>query len=70
MPSNVTPVCGLSDHIVDVRSHTGPGFGSQMVTDRSLRPSPLRGRAPDGQRTGMAKDVLHHDEKEGWGSGE
>ena len=43
MPSNVTPTLGLSDHIHDVRSHTGPGAGGQMVTNESLRGGRVRG---------------------------
>jgi hypothetical protein len=67
MPINATPVSGLSDHINDVRSHTGRGADELVVTNQSLRCASPSLRVPD--RICFTKNVLHHYEKnESWGS--
>jgi hypothetical protein len=68
MPINVTPIDGLSDHINNVRSHTGPGVDGQMVTNESLRYG-ARGDAPDSAHGVLvATNVHHHYEmNESWG---
>jgi hypothetical protein len=57
MPINVTPLSGLSDRSINVRSHTGRGVDERTVTGGSLRFL-------------VAQSVLHHYEKnESRGSG-
>jgi hypothetical protein len=71
MPINATPIAGLSDHIDDVRSHTGRGFDGPVVTDGSLHRGPFSIGAPqDAHHVHVARKVLHHyDKNESWGSG-
>jgi hypothetical protein len=73
MPINATPTRGLSDHIDDVRSHTGRRVDVRVVTDGSLLRRPFPSRAPEGAHHVLvlaATSVLRrHDYNERWGSG-
>lgn len=70
MPINVTPLPGPSDHIDDVRSHSGPGAHERMVTSESLRGDSRSGHVRILVATNVLHtNVLHTNEKnESWGS--